>query len=195
MEERASTLEEGPPNPSFAIRGNTTSMFPRSVSTKEPPPLSEAICLPPRLSAANAATLSLHHSQPPTPRFSFTADTSKLDDSAAVYRCVSSLLKKDGQILCVATANGLIYSGSQGNVVRVWKLPEFTECGQLKTKACMVVALQVSNDRVYAAYADCKIRVWHRTWEGVIRHVRVATVPMAGSFVRSYIAGKDKTVI
>ncbi|KAK6125008.1 hypothetical protein DH2020_041282 [Rehmannia glutinosa] len=138
--------------------------------------------------------LSLYHSQPPTPRLSFATDASKLDAvDPAAYRCISSVLKKDGQILCVAAANGLVYTGSQGNTVRVWKLPEFTECGQLKTKACMVVALQVSNDRVYAAYADCKIRVWRRSWEGVVKHVRVATVPVAGSFVRNYISGKDKT--
>ncbi|KAI3455456.1 hypothetical protein Pfo_012119 [Paulownia fortunei] len=193
--EMASSLEDGPPNPSFDMRGHSIK-FPRSVSTKEPQ-LSDAVCLPPRRSATNAASLSLHqlhHSQPPTPRLSFTTDTSKLDVDPAAYRCISSVLKKDGQILCVAAANGLIYTGSQGNTVRVWKLPEFTECGQLKTKACMVVALQVSNDRVYAAYADCKIRVWRRSWEGAIKHVRVATVPMAGSFVRSYISGKDKTM-
>lgn len=58
----------------------------------------------------------------------------------------------------------------------------------------MVVALEVSNDRVYAAYADCKIRVWRRTWDGTLKHVRVATIPSTGSYVRSYIAGKDKTV-
>ncbi|KAK6125075.1 hypothetical protein DH2020_041191 [Rehmannia glutinosa] len=191
--EMASSLEDGPPNPSFAMRSGNAIKFPRSVSTKEPP-LSDAVCLPPRLSAATAASLSLYHSQPPTPRLSFATDASKLDAvDPAAYRCISSVLKKDGQILCVAAANGLVYTGSQGNTVRVWKLPEFTECGQLKTKACMVVALQVSNDRVYAAYADCKIRVWRRSWEGVVKHVRVATVPVAGSFVRNYISGKDKT--
>ncbi|KAL0354653.1 UNVERIFIED_CONTAM: protein JINGUBANG [Sesamum radiatum] len=189
----ASNLDDGPPNPSFAMRGSSVK-FPRSASTKEQP-LSDAIFLPPRLSATTVASLSLHHlhhSQPPTPRLCFTPDTSKLELDPTAYRCISSVLKKDGQILCIAAANGLVYTGSQGNTVRVWKLPEFTECGQLKTKACMVVALQVSNDRVYAAYADCKIRVWRRTWEGVVKHVRVATVPTAGSFVRSYIAGKDK---
>ncbi|KAH6758823.1 hypothetical protein C2S52_000985 [Perilla frutescens var. hirtella] len=193
----ASSLEDGPPNPSFDMRGHTIK-FPRSVSSKEPP-LSDAVCVPPRLSATTAPSLSLHHhhhhhSQPSSPRLSFAPDTSKIDvDPAASYRCISSVLKKDGQIICIAAANGLIYTGSQGNSVRVWKLPEFTECGQLKTKACMVVALQVSNDRVYAAYADCRIRVWRRTWEGVIKHVRIATIPAAGNFLRGYIAGNDKT--
>lgn len=79
-------------------------------------------------------------------------------------------------------------------MVRVWKLPEFTECGQLKTKAAVVVAIEVSNDKVYVAYADCKIRVWRRCWEGVTRHVRVGTIPTAGSYVRNYIIGKDKMV-
>ncbi|XP_051134851.1 protein JINGUBANG-like [Andrographis paniculata] len=190
----ASSMEDGrpEPNPSFAIR------FPRSVSTKESP-LTDAVVLPPRLSVTGAPSFSLQNdsSHPPTPRLCFTPDTSKLDSSAsasaAACRCISSVLKKDGQILCIAAANGFVYTGSQSNTVRVWKLPEFTECGQLKTKAAIAVALQVSNDRVYAAYADCKIRVWRRTWEGVVKHVRLATLPTAGSFVRSYIPGKDKT--
>ncbi|KAL0415207.1 UNVERIFIED_CONTAM: protein JINGUBANG [Sesamum latifolium] len=134
------------------MRGSSVK-FPRSASTKEQP-LSDAVFLPPRLSATTVASLS-------STRPRFTPDTSKLELDPTAYRCISSVLKKDGQILCIAAANGLVYTGSQGNTVRVWKLPEFTECGQLKTKACMVVALQVSNDRVYAAYADCKIRMKH----------------------------------
>ncbi|KAL8458310.1 hypothetical protein ACS0TY_035981 [Phlomoides rotata] len=184
--EMATSLEDGPPNPSFDMRA-APIRFPRSASTREPP--RPAAPVPPRLSATAAASLS----QPSTPRLSFSTpvDPAKLD--AAAYRCISSVLKKDGQIISVAAANGLIYTGSQVNTIRVWKLPEFTECAQLKTKASMVVALQVSNDRVYAAYADCKIRVWRRTWEGVVKHVRLATVPTAGSFLRGYIAGNDKT--
>ncbi|XP_075478399.1 protein JINGUBANG-like [Primulina tabacum] len=192
----AATLEEFPTSPSFSMRDN--AHFPRSVSTKETP-ISDPPCLPPRLSATTAASLSLslhQYSQPTTPRISFSPEySSKMDTACAgTYRCVSSVLKKDGQILCIASANGMVYTGSQGNAVRVWKLPEFTECAQLKTKASMVVAMQVSNDRVYAAYADCRIRVWRRTWEGVIRHVRMATVPTAGSYVRSYIIGGNKMI-
>lgn len=59
----------------------------------------------------------------------------------------------------------------------------------------MVVALVVSNERVYAAYGDGKIRVWRRTSDhGSLKHIRLATIPKTGSYVRSYIAGKDKTV-
>ena len=79
--------------------------------------------------------------------------------------------------------------------MRVWKLPEFTEYGQLKTRAAMAVALEVSNDKVYAAYADGKIRVWRRSWDGVPRHVRLATIPRTGINVRGYISGKDKMVM
>ncbi|CAK9174569.1 unnamed protein product [Ilex paraguariensis] len=177
------------PSPSFSIRGNQTTNFFRSISTKEQS-FSEVPCTPPRLSSTSFSPGGLHNSQPSTPLLSFTP--SKLHDLHTTYRCISSVLKKDGQILSIAASKGLVYTGSENNVVRVWKLPEFTECGQLKTKATMVVALVVSNDRVYAAYADCKIRVWRRTWEGVTKHVRVATIPKAGSYVRSYIAGRDK---
>ncbi|EEF46421.1 F-box and wd40 domain protein, putative [Ricinus communis] len=94
----------------------------------------------------------------------------------------------------MAISNGVIYTGSSNNLIRMWKMPEFTECGQLKTKASMAVALGVSHDRVYAAYGDGKIRVWRRTWDGSFKHVRLATIPKTGGYVRSYIAGKDKTM-
>ncbi|KAJ8539292.1 hypothetical protein K7X08_013544 [Anisodus acutangulus] len=192
--------------PSFAIRPNNNhhnNTFLRSISTREPSNFSEELPYsPPRLSTSvlPSNTCPAYNSQPSTPRVSFTLNNNpskSVDDHAdhfhqATYRCISSVLKKDGQILSVAVSNGLMYTGSQANVIRVWKLPEFTECDHLKTRASIVVSLQVSNDMVYAAYGDCKIRVWRRTWEGVIKHVRVATIPKVGSYVRSYISGRDK---
>ncbi|XP_059644144.1 protein JINGUBANG-like [Cornus florida] len=186
-----------PPNPSFSIRGRThTTKLLRSISTKESS-FSETPWTPPRLSSPSLPSPCLHSSQPSSPRLSFTtlttpAASKQLDDLHTTYRCISSVLKKDGQILSVDASNGFVYTGSESNVVRVWRLPEFTECDQLKTRTCMVVALEVSNDRVYAAYADCKIRVWRRTWEGVMKHVRLSTIPRTGSYVRNYISGRDK---
>ncbi|CAI9114169.1 OLC1v1014830C1 [Oldenlandia corymbosa var. corymbosa] len=171
---------------------NDHSQFSRSISHKEPSFSEASSCTPPRLSSTSLTNPRLYVSQPSTPRLHSFTSPSKQDDLHTIYRCISSVLKKDGAILSVAASNGLVYTGSQSNVIRIWKLPEFTECGQLKSKACMVVALEVSNDKVYAAYADCKIRVWHRTWEGTIKHVRLATIPRTGGYVRSYITGKDK---
>ncbi|KAK3027075.1 hypothetical protein RJ639_040907 [Escallonia herrerae] len=182
-----------PSSPSFAIRDPHNHHFLRSISLKEAPSFAELPFTPPRLSSPSFPPPCLHKSLPSSPRLSFGA-TSKLDDIRTTYRCVSSVLKKDGQILSIATSNGLVYTGSETNLVRIWKLPEFTECGHLKTKACMVVALEASKDKVYAAYADGKIRVWRRTWEGVTKHVRMGTIPKTGSYVRSFIAGKDKMV-
>ncbi|KAJ6327554.1 hypothetical protein OIU78_014428 [Salix suchowensis] len=70
----------------------------------------------------------------------------------------------------------------------------YRECGQLKTRARMVVALQASHDRVYAAYADGKIRIWRRTWDGAFKHIRLATIPSSGCHVRSLIARKDMMI-
>ncbi|CAN4115395.1 unnamed protein product [Withania somnifera] len=207
----ASTVDFEPPNspassaPSFAIRppDNNHTSFLRSISTKEPSIFSEEPSYsPPRLSTSvlPSTTCAAYNSQPSTPRLSFTLNnlSKSIDDHMefhqTTYRCISSVLKKDGQILSVAVSNGLAYTGSQANIIRVWKLPEFTECDYLKTRTSMVVSLQVVNDMVYAAYADCKIRIWRRTWEGVIKHVRVATIPKVGSYVRSYISGRDKTM-
>lgn len=184
-----------PPNLSFTIRSGTTTQnkFPRSISTKEAS-FSHFPYTPPRLSGPNLSQ-SLHTSPLSSPLHSHTP--TKLTDvvPSSTYRCVSSVLKKDGQILSIAVSNGIVYTGSDTNTVRIWRLPEFSECGQLKTKACMVVALHVSNERVYAAYGDAKIRVWRRTWDGALKHVRLGTIPTTGSYVRSYIAGKDKMVM
>lgn len=188
-----------PSNLSFAIREDqeTTQIFLRSISTREEPySFTEfPYTTPPRLS-----TPTTHNS----PIFSFPTSSSGTTPSrcnlvtnsteSTSYRCLSSILKKDGQILSMAISNDIIYTGSATNVIRVWKLPEFSECGQLKTKACMVVALEVSHDRIYAAYGDAKIRVWRRTWDGGFRHVRLATIPNTGGSVRSYIGRKDKLV-
>nr|GLL17780.1 uncharacterized protein LOC109190591 [Ipomoea trifida] len=187
------------PTPSFTLRTPAGAAahpfddtFLRSISTKAAGgnnDFSGELTLPPR-----SQTFTSQPSSPARLSFATSPAATKLDLSSlnTTYRCISSVLKKDGQILSIAVANAFVYTGSQTNVIRVWKLPEFTECDQLKTRATMVVALQLSNDKVFAAYSDCKIRVWHRSWEGVIKHVRVATIPKPGNYVRSYISGKDK---
>ncbi|GAV77566.1 WD40 domain-containing protein [Cephalotus follicularis] len=179
--------KNSPPNPSFAIRDTIRTKFLRSISTKEPS-FSHFPYTPPRFCSP-----SLHTSPISSPLPSYTPTNHTINPETS-YRCVSSVLKRDGQILSIAMSNGLVYTGSDSNVIRIWRLPEFRECGQLKTKTCMVVALQVSHDKVYAAYGDCKIRVWRRTWDGALKHVRLATIPRTGGYVRSYIAGKDKMV-
>lgn len=186
---------ESPPNPSFRIRCPSTTQnkfMSRSISTKEPS-FSEfsPYTYTQSQSLHNSPISSPLHPISPNPKhYGHRPD----HPHTASYRCISSVLKKDGQILSVAVSNGHLYTGSQANVIRVWKVPEFSESGQLKTRASMVVALHVSHDRVYAAYGDGKIRIWLRTWDGGLKHVRVATIPRSGSYVRNYIAGKDKMV-
>ncbi|XVE84433.1 hypothetical protein DITRI_Ditri17bG0013800 [Diplodiscus trichospermus] len=179
-----------PPNHSFAIRDTSAQSFLRSISTKEPS-FAGFHCSPPRYS-----TPSLHTSPLSSPFRTFNPNPSNHTISLeASYKCLSSVLKKDGQILSIAISNGIIYTGSDTNLIRIWRLPEFAECGVLKTKACTVVALAVSHERLFAAYGDTKIRVWRRTWDGTLKHVKLATIPSTGGYVRSYISGKDKMVM
>ncbi|KAK4267425.1 hypothetical protein QN277_024208 [Acacia crassicarpa] len=185
------------PTPSFSFRctTQTATTLLRSRSTKEPPPFSDFLHSPPRLSCPTLSpslrASPLHH--PHTTNTTKVSSDSR-DEPQTTYHCASSVLRKDGQILSVSLSNGLVYTGSDSNVIRVWKLPEFTECGQLRTKACRVVAIQVFNDTVYAAYGDGKIRLWRRTWDRALKHVRFATIPKKVGSVRSYILGRDKTM-
>lgn len=170
-----------PANPSFEVR-EEANKFTKSISTREPSFSEHHDFVPPRLSSA-----TISHSLPaPT-------SPAKPNHFLTSHQCLASVLKKDGQILSIAVAsNGFVYTGSESNVIRVWNLPDFTECDQLKSRARKVVAIVVSNDKLYAAYADRKIRVWCRASDRVAKHVRLATFPRsAGSLFRSYISGGD----
>ncbi|KAJ4831720.1 hypothetical protein Tsubulata_038269 [Turnera subulata] len=180
-----------PPNSSFAIR-DTSYRFLRSISSKETPSFPHFPCTSPRLSSTSNTFPSSPYSSPP---HSIASTPNNLVASPeATYRCLSSVLKKDGQILSMAISNGLLYTGSAANLIRLWKLPEFTECGQLRSRACRVVAMGVAHGRIYAAYGDGKIRVWRRTLDGTFRHIRLATIPSTGGCIQSCISRKDKRV-
>lgn len=172
--------------------------FVRSISLKNHSNSSESISFVPPCFSTPSTPLTTHYLTYSQPADSCLAPPRKQDKSptAATHKCMSSILTKDGQILSIAVLNGaMAYTGSETNVIRIWKLPEFLECGQLKSKAKMVVAIQVSNDKVFAAYIDSRIRVWsRRTCGGVTKHVRLVTIPQTGGYVRSYISGKDKIV-
>ncbi|KAK1358323.1 WD repeat-containing protein tag-125-like protein [Heracleum sosnowskyi] len=166
----------------------------RSISLKNPSNSTESISFAPPCFSTPSTPLSRHYFWNSQPGVCLDPPTKQDSPTAATYKCMSSILTKDGQVLSIAVLNGTTaYTGSESNVIRIWKLPEFTECGQLKSTAKMVVAIQVSNDRVFAAYVDSKIRIWSRsTYGGVTKHVRLVTIPKTGGYVRSYISGKDK---
>ncbi|XP_010034837.2 protein JINGUBANG [Eucalyptus grandis] len=185
-----------PPNPSFRITPD--KKFRRSLSTREP---SFAEIFPPTISPPRPSTSALPssplssplHCRLPPPDAAAAPGPAPAAASEPSYRCISSLLlKKDGQILSMAMSSDLIYTGSERNVIRARKLPALVECDQLKTKAPMAVALAASDDRVCAAFADFKIRVWRRVWDGRLKHVRLGTIPTAGGYVRTYITRTDK---
>ncbi|XVF84312.1 hypothetical protein PTKIN_Ptkin17bG0026600 [Pterospermum kingtungense] len=182
--------QSSPPNPSFALREPTTAhTFLRSISSKE------ASFAGFHFSPPRSSTPTIRNTSPlssPLRTFNTNPSSNHTITLEASYKCLSSVLKKDGQILSIAISNGIIYTGSDTNLIRIWKLPEFVECGVLKTKASTVVALAVSHERLFAAYGDTKIRVWQRTWDGTLKHVKLATIPRTGGYVRSYISGKDK---
>ncbi|KAF7814245.1 protein JINGUBANG-like [Senna tora] len=190
MESSNSTTDDPSSSSYNAFRGTIQSTLLRSHSTNEAA-FSGFLPPSPRLSCPTLSR-SLQSSPVSSPLHPHT----KLSDSdpQTTYHCASSVLRKDGQILSISLSNGLVYTGSDSNLIRVWKLPEFTECGQLRTKACRVVAIEVFNDTVYAAYGDGKIRLWRRIWERVVKHVRLATIPKKVGYVRSYIAGRDKSI-
>ncbi|KAG9456161.1 hypothetical protein H6P81_000669 [Aristolochia fimbriata] len=147
---------------------------------------------PPR---ASSYSLNPHHQYAFTssPSLSSLPSFPAIDVDDRTHTCVSSVQKSDGGILSMAISGRLVYTGSPSNAIRVWRLPELTECGQLKTKARMVRALSVSDKYVFAAYGDAKIRVWRRSSTSMVTtHVRIATNPTLSDYLHRYLIGRDQ---
>ncbi|XP_068648385.1 protein JINGUBANG-like [Aristolochia californica] len=160
----------------------------RSSSQSSSPPLFPS---PPR--ASSYSVNPLQYTFISSPSLSSPPSFPAIDLDDRTHTCVSSVQKSDGAILSMAISGRLVYTGTPSNAIRVWRLPELTECGQLKTKARQVRALSVSDKYVFAAYGDTRIRVWRRSSTSMVTtHLRIATNPKLTDYLHRYLIGRDQ---
>lgn len=89
------------------------------------------------------------------------------------------------------TAGNLLYSGSSGNDIRVWRHPQVNELCKFGHGDGAVKCILVSGDRIYSAHQDHRIRVWKRA-ENMqpSGHKLVATMPTLKDYVMNTIPPK-----
>jgi len=103
----------------------------------------------------------------------------RTSDGGTIYRCVATLRGHGGCVFSLAMEGNLLYSGSSGNNIRVWRNPELNGHCQFGHGDGAVKCILLSGDRIYSAHQDHRIRVWKRA-ENMLPasgHKLMATMP------------------
>lgn len=94
------------------------------------------------------------------------------------YGCIATMVRQDGHVYALAVSgDGLLYTGSESENIRVWKQPSLHEYGCFKAGSGSVKALLIARSYVFSAHQDQKIRVWHRSRKNSGACRRVGTLP------------------
>ncbi|KAG0468823.1 hypothetical protein HPP92_018151 [Vanilla planifolia] len=108
--------------------------------------------------------------------------------SASPHLLLGSLLRHDGHVFSLAVAQDLLYTGTDGRNIRVWRKDGLRECSGFKSSSGLVKAIAISGDgKVFTGHHDGKIRVWKPHPNDPRVHRRVGTLPRLKDFIRSSI--------
>eukprot|EP01018_Ginkgo_biloba_P022773 Gb_27340 [translate_table: standard] len=113
------------------------------------------------------------------------------DGAGVVCRCISTLKGHSGYVFSLAMAGNLLYSGSAGNDIRVWRHPELNEYCKFGHGDGAVKSILVAGDRIYSAHQDHRIRVWKRSPTQPCEHKLVATMPTLKDYLLAFIPPKN----
>lgn len=96
---------------------------------------------------------------------------------------MGSLVREEGHICSLATSGDLLYTGSDGKKIRVWKNRK--EISGFRWNTGFVKAILISEDRIFTGHQDGKIRLWKLSSENPCIHKRVGTLPKFKDHVKS----------
>ncbi|KAL3650812.1 hypothetical protein CASFOL_007215 [Castilleja foliolosa] len=104
---------------------------------------------------------------PPSPNSPWTLSPHRTPSPSILYHCVAALHRHEGVIFSIATSpKGLVFTGSESRRVRVWRQPDCTERGYLKSRHGDVRAILAHGNTLFTSHKDSKIRVWNVTGGG-----------------------------
>ena len=120
--------------------------------------------------------------------------TKLLDEKS--YGCIATMVSQDGHIYALAVSgDGLFYTGSQRETIRLWKQPTFHEYGCFKAGSGSVKALLIAWDYVFSAHQDRKIRVWYRPQKDSGACRRLTTLPTMKDQIQSSMNPKNNVQV
>lgn len=77
-----------------------------------------------------------------------------------LYHCLATLQRQDGNVLSIAISNGLVFTGSESDRVRLWKQPECIDRGLIRTGHGRIQAMLAHGNTLFTAHKDHRLRVW-----------------------------------
>ncbi|CAM8915679.1 unnamed protein product [Rhodiola kirilowii] len=106
-------------------------------------------------------------------------------------RLMGSLVREDGHIYSMATANGLLYTGSESKNIRIWK--NQMEFSGFKSNSGLVKAILIAEENIFTGHQDGKIRVWKISDKNPKLHKRVGTLPTIKSCIKNSIKSSQNS--
>ncbi|XP_061348653.1 protein JINGUBANG isoform X2 [Gastrolobium bilobum] len=102
---------------------------------------------------------------------------------------VGSLVREEGHIYSLAVSGDLLYTGSDGKNIRVWKnLKDYTG---FKSSSGLVKTIVISGERIFTGHQDGKIRVWKVSSKNGSTHKRVGSLPTFKDYVKCSMNPKN----
>ncbi|KAG0459574.1 hypothetical protein HPP92_022702 [Vanilla planifolia] len=97
-----------------------------------------------------------------------------------------SLVREDGHIYSLATIGDLLYTGSDGKNIHVWK--DQKEFSGFKSHSGLIKAIVIAADnRIFTGHQDGKIRIWKASLKNPQVYKRLGTLPRLKDFLKSSI--------
>lgn len=114
------------------------------------------------------------------------------DDDNSLMMCnglIGSIVREEGHVYSLAASGDLLYTGSDGKNIRVWKnLKEFSG---FKSNSGLVKAIVISGRKIFTGHQDGKIRVWKVSSKDPTSYRRSGTLPTFKDFVKSSVNPKN----
>ncbi|MCO5593199.1 hypothetical protein L7F22_047206 [Adiantum nelumboides] len=110
-------------------------------------------------------------------------------------------LSTSGAYLCTLTASidasslclsaGFLYTGLNSGDILVSKTPKLAECARFGIGSLPIKALHVTDNTIFSAHKDHKIRVWHRhNADGTNIYKLLQTLPTTTDYLRNLVLNK-----
>lgn len=101
---------------------------------------------------------------------------------------IGSLVREEGHVYSLAATGDLLYTGSDGKNIRVWKNSK--EYAGFKSSSGLVKAIVVWGDKIFTGHQDGKIRIWKFLGDKKKSYKRHGSLPTTKDYFKTAINPK-----
>ncbi|XP_075522503.1 protein JINGUBANG-like [Primulina tabacum] len=121
---------------------------------------------------------------PPSPESPWTLSPHQTPSPSLLYHCIATLHRQEGTIFSIASARGLVFTGSESRRIRAWRQPDCMERGFLEASYGEIRAILAHGNTLFTSHKDDRVRVWNTTSVSEnFQAKKIATLPKRGLFL------------